>query len=124
MTFMDRREMICQTAQELLCATGAVVAHASDEDISERARELEERYGVLAAMYIGILAQRLMRYQEFLRNGYDWRAGNAWGDLAEIAAAAGGVLLWPPEVAQIAERLSELARAEQREGRDDATVNS
>ena len=124
MTFMDRREMMCQTAHELLCATGAVAAHASDEDISERARELEERYGVLAAMYIGILAQRLMRYQEFMRNGYDWRAGNAWDDLVHIAAAAQDVFPWPLDVAQIAERLSELARAEQREGRDDATVNS
>jgi len=116
---MDRREMICQTTHELLCATGAVAAHALDDDIAERARELEKRYGVLASMYIGILAQRLMRYQDSLRSGSDWRAGNAWGDLVRIAAAAQDVFFWPLEVAQIAERLSELARAEQDTGGDD-----
>ena len=119
---MDRREMICQTAHELLCATGAVAAHLCDEDIQQQASEIEQRYGLLAAMYIGILAQRLMRYQECLRNGNDWRAGNAWGDLVHIAAAAQDVFLWPLEVAQIAERLSELARAEQDAGGDHAAA--
>jgi len=119
MTFMDRREMMCQTAHELLCATGAVAAHASDEDIAKRARALEDRYGVLAAIYIGMLAERLMRYQDSLRSGHDGRAGNAWDDLVHIAAAAQDVFPWPLDVAQIAERLSELARAEQREGREE-----
>jgi hypothetical protein len=85
MTFMDRREMMCQTAHELLCATGAVAAHASDEDIAKHARALEDRYGVLAAIYIGMLAERLMRYQDSLRSGHDGRAGNAWDDLVHIA---------------------------------------
>jgi hypothetical protein len=119
MIFMDRREMICQTTQELFCAIGAVLAHGSDEDIAKRARALEDRYGVLAAMYIGMLAERLMRYQDSLRSGHDGRAGNAWGDLVEIAVAAQDVFSWPLDVARIAARLSELARAEQHEGSEE-----
>jgi hypothetical protein len=119
---MDRREMIYQTAHELLCATGAVAAHASDEEIAQRASALEDRYGLLAAIYIGVLAERLVDYQRAARNGDGERARRAWRELVHVAAAAQDVFLWPLEVAQIAERLSELARAEQHEGGDHAAA--
>jgi len=116
---MDRREMICQTAHELLCTTGTVAAHLCDEDIEQQASELERRYGLLAAIYIGVLAQRLVDYERAARNGDGERARRAWRELLHVAAAAQDVFLWPLEVAQIAERLSELARAEQDEGREE-----
>ena len=119
---MDRREMICQTAHELLCATGAVGARASDGEIAQRARALEDRYGLLAAIYVGVLAERLMDYERAARNGDAERARRAWREFVHVAAAAQDVLLWPLEVAQIAERLSELARAEQDTGGDHATA--
>jgi len=119
---MDRREMICQTAHELLCATGAVMARGSDEEIEQRASELERRYGLLASVYIGVLAERLVDYERAARNGDGEQARRAWHELIHVAAAAQDMFLWPLEVAQIAKRLSELARAEQREGGDDATA--
>jgi len=119
---MDRREMICQTAHELLCATGAVMARASDEEIEQRASELERRYGLLAAIYIGVLAERLVDYRNALRDRDDEQIRWAWDALLHVAAAAHDELLWPTPEAEIAERLSELARAEQDAGGDHAAA--
>ena len=122
---MDHREMICQTVYELLYATGAVMAHLSDEDIEQHASELERRFGLLAAIYIGVLAERLVDYRDALQSGDNERIHRAWRELLHVSAAANDVLPWPRDIAEISARLSELARAAQQaedDGGDDAAA--
>ena len=102
---MDRREMICQTASELLCATCTVMANAPIEAIARLWGELARRYGLLGSYYLGELAERLMDYQHALRSGGKEQANSAWRELIHTAAAASNVLPCGGSIGEIAARL-------------------